>query len=59
MPAAICARNCLQPRCQEISNIKIYKSIILSFAVYGCENWSLTLRGGHRLRMSENRGIWV
>jgi hypothetical protein len=23
--------------------------------LYGCETWSLTLRGEHRLRMFENR----
>jgi len=36
--------------------IKIYKSIILSVVLYGCESLSLTLREGHRLRVSEN---WV
>ena len=25
-------------------NIKIYENIILPFALYGCETWSLTLR---------------
>jgi hypothetical protein len=34
---------------------KLYKTIILSFVVYGCETWSLTLREEHRLRVFENR----
>jgi hypothetical protein len=29
--------------------IKIYKTIILSVVLYGCETWSLTLREEHRL----------
>ena len=32
-------------------NIKIYRTIILSVVLYGCENWSLTLREEHRLRV--------
>jgi hypothetical protein len=36
--------------------VKIYKTIILSFVLYGCETWSLTLREEHRLRVFEN---WV
>ena len=35
--------------------IKIYKHIILSLALYGCETWSLTLREERRLRIVENR----
>jgi hypothetical protein len=35
--------------------IKIYKSVILPFVLYGCETWSLTLREEHRLRVFENR----
>jgi hypothetical protein len=35
--------------------VKIYKTIILSFVLYGCETWSLTLREEHRLRVFENR----
>jgi len=34
--------------------IKIYRNIILP-VVYGCENWSLTLREEGRLRVFENR----
>ena len=36
-------------------NIKIYKTIILSIVLYGCEAWSLTLREEFRLRIFENR----
>jgi len=35
--------------------IKIYRTIILSVVLYGCENWSLTLREERRLRVFENR----
>jgi len=36
-------------------NIKIYRTIILPFVLYGCETWSLILREEHRLRVFENR----
>jgi hypothetical protein len=35
--------------------VKIYKTIFLPVFLYGCENWSLTLREEHRLRVFENR----
>ena len=35
--------------------IKIYRTIILSVVLYGCESWSLTLREESRLRIFENR----
>jgi hypothetical protein len=35
--------------------IKIYKTIILSVVLYGCETLSLTLREEHRLKVFENR----
>ena len=35
--------------------IKIYKTIILPFVLYGCETWSPTLREESRLRVFENR----
>jgi hypothetical protein len=35
--------------------IKIYKTIILSVVLYGCETWSLILKEERRLRVSENR----
>jgi hypothetical protein len=34
---------------------KIYKTIILSVDLYGCETWFLTIREEHRLRVFENR----
>ena len=34
---------------------KIYRTIILPIALYGCETWSLTLREEPRLRVFENR----
>ena len=36
-------------------NIKIYRTTVLRFALYGCETWSHTLREERRLRMFENR----
>jgi flagellar motor switch protein FliM len=35
--------------------IKIYRTIILPVVLYGCENWSLTLREERRLSVFENR----
>jgi hypothetical protein len=35
--------------------VKIYKTVILPVALYGCETWSLTIREEHRLRVFENR----
>ena len=35
--------------------IKIYRTIILPVVLYGCENWSLTLREERRLRVFENK----
>jgi hypothetical protein len=35
--------------------INIYRTIILSVVLYGCETWSLTLREECRLRLCENR----
>jgi len=34
---------------------KIYRTIILSVVLYGCETWSPTLREERRLRVFENR----
>jgi hypothetical protein len=33
----------------------MYKTVISPVVMYGCETWSLTLREGHRVRVSENR----
>ena len=35
--------------------IRIYRAIIVSVALYGCETWPLTLREERRLRMFEDR----
>jgi len=35
--------------------IKIYRTVVLPFLLYGCETWSLTLREDRRLRVFENR----
>ena len=35
--------------------IKIYRTIILTVVLYGCETWSLTWRVERRLRVIENR----
>jgi len=37
--------------------IKIYRTIILTLVLYGCETWSLTLRDECRLRVFENREL--
>jgi hypothetical protein len=34
--------------------IKMYRTIILPVVLYGCETWSLTLRGERKLRVFEN-----
>jgi hypothetical protein len=34
--------------------IKIHRIIILPVVLYGCETWSLTLRGERKLRVFEN-----
>jgi hypothetical protein len=33
----------------------MYKTIILSLVLYGCETWSLTLREEHRLGVFEKK----
>ncbi|KAJ4435516.1 hypothetical protein ANN_18132 [Periplaneta americana] len=37
--------------------VRIYKTVILPFTLYGCETWTLTLREEHRLRVFENKII--
>jgi hypothetical protein len=43
--------------CLLAKNVKMnmYKTMILPVVLYGCENWSLTLKKEHRLRVFENR----
>jgi hypothetical protein len=47
--------------CLLLSNVKvkIYKSIILPFVLYGCKSWSLTLSEEHRLSVFENRVLRI
>ncbi|KAJ4450784.1 hypothetical protein ANN_02214 [Periplaneta americana] len=35
--------------------VRIYKTVILSVLLYGCETWTLTLREEYRLRVFENK----
>jgi hypothetical protein len=37
--------------------IKIYKTVILCVFLYGFQTWSLILREGYRLKVSENRVV--
>jgi hypothetical protein len=39
--------------------IRLYKTIISPVVLYGCENWSLTLREEYRLRVFENRVLRI
>ena len=39
---------------KKIKNDK-YKTIVLPFALYGCETWSLILREERRLKVFENK----
>ena len=43
----------------KILKIKIYRTIILPIVLYGCENWSLTLREKHKLRVFKNSVLRV
>jgi hypothetical protein len=35
----------------------MYKTIISTVALYGCETWFLTLRGEHIIKMFANRAL--
>jgi hypothetical protein len=48
-------QNLLSSRLISKNVIKIYKTVILPFVLYGCETWSLTLRVENRQRVFENR----
>jgi hypothetical protein len=41
------------------AKIGIYKTVILLVVLHGYGTWSLTLREEHRLRMFENRVLWI
>ena len=49
-----CRIFCLLGCYSKISKIKIYRTIILSVVLSGCETWSLTLREERKLRVCEN-----
>jgi len=40
---------------QKLKKLKIYRTIILTVVLYGCETWSLTFMEECRLRVFENR----
>jgi len=52
-------QNLLSSSLSKNLKIKIYRTIILSFILYGCETWSLTLRKEGRLRVFENRVLRI
>jgi hypothetical protein len=39
--------------------IRMYRTIILPMVLYGCENWSLTLRGKHKQRVFGNKFLRI
>ena len=48
-------QNCRSSVLSKNTKIKIYRTIILPFILYGFETWSLTLREERRMRVFENR----
>jgi len=50
-----CRILCLTACYPKIKKIKIYRNKILRVVLYGCENWSLTLKEERRLMVFENR----
>jgi hypothetical protein len=46
---------CLPISYKKKLKIKIYKTVILPFVLYGCKTWCLTLTEEHRLRVFEIR----
>jgi hypothetical protein len=55
MFAAIQFRTFCHLICCIKTKMRIYKTIILPVALYGCETWSLILKEGHKLRAFENK----
>jgi hypothetical protein len=39
--------------------VRIYKTIILSVVLYGCETWSLTIREEYKMRAFEKRVLRI
>jgi hypothetical protein len=50
-----CRTFCRLAYCKKNVKVRIYKTIILSVVLYGCETWSLTVREKYKLRVFENR----
>jgi hypothetical protein len=57
MLATILPRVFCLPLLSRNVKVKIYKTIILSDVLYGCETLSLALREEHRLRVFKNRDL--
>jgi hypothetical protein len=57
MLATIQSKTFCLPFCYQ--RMRMYKTIILPVILYGCKNWSLTLREEHGLRSFENRGLRI
>jgi hypothetical protein len=55
MLAVIQSRIFCLPISHKKLRVKIYRNVILSVVLYGCETWSLALREEHRLRDFENK----
>jgi hypothetical protein len=53
--AAIQCRTFAFSSASKNAKIRIYKIIILTVVLFGCETWSLISRKEHRVRMFENR----
>jgi hypothetical protein len=59
MLATIQSRNFVNSSMSKNIKIRIYRTIILSVVLYGCETWSLTLWEAHTLKVFENRVLGV
>ena len=45
--------------CSEYRILELYRTIILSVVLYGCETWSLRLRQERKLRVFENNVLRI
>jgi hypothetical protein len=50
---------CIPVSYQKNLKIEMYKTIILSVVLYGCETWSITLGHEHRLGVFESRVLRI
>jgi hypothetical protein len=55
MLAAIQSRTFIFSSAVTNTKLRIYKTMMLPLILYGCETWSQSLRGKHRLGVFENR----